>query len=352
MNMMKSIAASLLIMCSARCPAVDVSDTSALPDSVRKSILIVKGARGSGTAFFARQGSNVYIFSAMHVFAGNSAVRMVDVDGRHYRPVSLEGARDRDLIRITVSNPPATDLWVADAPNAGSPLAVCGNAGGEDVVRAVRGTILGLGPEKVETDAQFIGGHSGSPMVLTNDGVVGVATYLMRPNAQWEDTNTPFFVTRRFGYRISTVTQWVPIGSSWFSQEANAVKDREEMLQQVSSMLSLWAMDPYEVELTVDDGLPKTVRAWVIAHNAHVVDRRKWTDTHGHGGGTSPLSDDLRKEIEQLRTILDHEFKGTPRQWHLDFFKQSWNDCQEMQTLLLKALDHVQGIRTSSRKAK
>ena len=343
-------AAPLAVAEEQAAPRTDLP-ASGLPASVFDSILVAKGDRGEGTAFFARQDGKVYLFSNIHVLMGNRGVKFLDQHGTQYKPVALEGASDRDLVRISVVNPPTTALPIAVPRVSETPIAVCGNAGGEEVMRPVKGVIVGIGPTKVEVDAGFVRGHSGSPIVTPEGAAVGIATYMTRTNPDWTNTNTPFTVTRRFGYRLDNVKTWIPISPKWFVKESEAVRRRDELLMDVAEMLSLWAISPYWFEMPLDTNLPPALVDWVEKHNAEVVKNKERFRTGSTSASrAAQLSRDmqtaLKAEVVQLKAELPKAFSAPGLQWHLPFFKETWDDCAMQQQALLRAIDFVQSVHT------
>jgi hypothetical protein len=70
----------------------------------------------------------------------------------------------------------ATD--VLQSAKIGDEIAVVGNRQGAGVATQVSGQLDGIGPNRIEVDAQFEAGDSGSPIFdVTTQQVIGVATY-------------------------------------------------------------------------------------------------------------------------------------------------------------------------------
>src|SRR5207253_750956 len=126
----------------------------------------------------------------------------------------LEIADHADLVRAELRQPaPALELL----PHAdqtlviGDEVVVAGNAEGAGVVREIPGKIVGLGADRLEVDATFVPGNSGSPILLKSSRqVIGVATYVHLPTTFWRSSKktaatepiTSLNEVRRFGYRL------------------------------------------------------------------------------------------------------------------------------------------------------
>ena len=82
-----------------------------------------------------------------------------------------------------------------------------GNSDGADVITALGGKIIGVGPSLIEISAEFVQGNSGSP-VLTLDGkVVGIATFAVNgaESENWVKSGTRFDGVRRFALRLDNI---------------------------------------------------------------------------------------------------------------------------------------------------
>lgn len=112
----------------------------------------------------------------------------------------------------------------------GDTVVVVGNRLGGGVATQTAGRIRGLGPARVEVDARFQPGNSGSPIFDTTiQQIVGVATYIetARPGIEVETSavTSPSGAlglkreTRWFGYRVDNVEKWEPMDwASWRGQ--------------------------------------------------------------------------------------------------------------------------------------
>jgi hypothetical protein len=173
-----------------------------------KSIVIVKGESSVGSGFLVRLDGRRFVASNAHVLIGNEEVTLTTVDGKNISFGSILMARDRDIALFEVtSSPEVPHLDIIASPEAlrhGQIIYVYGNSQGAEVATCLIGAIEGVGPKLVETDAEFVAGNSGSPMLL--DGkVAGIATFAQMFNQSWVTEGTRFTKVRRFATRIDNL---------------------------------------------------------------------------------------------------------------------------------------------------
>lgn len=322
-----------------------------ITEDMLNAVIVVKGRQGSGTGFLARDGSNVFIYSNIHVLMGNSGLTFTDRQGKKYRPLRMEFAPDRDLVRLPVAID-TTPLEIITPKGVNVPVSVCGNSEGEGIVRAINGKMIGVGPKKIETDALFVKGNSGSPILTEDGGVVGIATYVRRTNVDWVNTNTPFTVVRRFGYRIDNVPRWLKLSPKTFITEADKVGKRAERLMNIAEVVGVWAVDPYWQELPQLENITRDVRAWVDDHNRWVRNNKgRLRTAKGTMSNAASISREfhnkLRKDAEQLKSELKRSLKYKQQRWHLGFFEEQWNDLDDLEKTLIRAVDYILTEHTS-----
>ena len=154
-----------------------------------------------------------------------------------------------------------------------------------------QGKIIGVGPVDIETDAKFIKGHSGSPMCDVENKVIGIATYVMKPNVDWINTNTQFSITRRFGVRIDNVKKWLKVNPKKFYNQSRLIAVTENKINNACSVVLEWSKDPYWQKLYSSNGDSKLC-SWINDHN-------KWVNSNNRS------LDQLKKYIELLIHFFD-----------------------------------------------
>lgn len=195
----------------------------------RDSLVIVTTGQGAGSGFVARIDGNKYLVSNEHVLRGGPPLSARLLDGRRLSFLSLEVAADRDLVRLELAEVDAAALDLpAGLPDIGQPVWVFGNSEGGQVITSLSGKLLGIGPELLETDAPFVKGNSGSPIVDGKGGVIGVATFAVLPPApdDWLNQGTRFGEVRRFGVRLNGAT-WRKIDRDQYFARTEVIADIE-----------------------------------------------------------------------------------------------------------------------------
>lgn len=191
----------------------------------RSDIVLIKGKAGSGSGFVITLNGHKFLASNAHVMAAIRAPTFSPLDRTLLRlkPGAASVAVGHDVILLEVQQggngmPLVKSFETEVAVN--DPIAVYGNTGGGDVVTVIKGKLLGIGPNRIEINAEIERGNSGSPIIhLPSGKVIGVATY-----ATSDDLLSGEKKIRRFGYRLDTVKQWQPVDWGRFYAEADRLE--------------------------------------------------------------------------------------------------------------------------------
>ncbi len=200
---------------------------------------MIEGNKGLATGFIAKVHDIPVIVTNLHVLGDNDKLSIKTLQGD---PIAVQGVigavgSDIALLRIakpegTGAAPLATATNVLSSSKIGDKIVVVGNRLGGGVATQVSGRIIGLGPNRLEVDAAFQPGNSGSPIFNVSNGeVIGVATYAETVTVQLENTksnpagrsspadNGLKRETRWFGYRLDAVSKWESIDwNQWQAQ--------------------------------------------------------------------------------------------------------------------------------------
>ena len=186
-------------------PASTSTSPSASPEEVPPSgdvlsihndaFVIMKGAEGSGSGFICHQGNQTWLFTNIHVIADIKQPTMTRLDNGTVTPGAAEAAVGEDIARFAIAQSPPHPLEAITEFESnvriGDEVMVLGNSGGGGVVTQLKGTIVGIGPDRIEVSAEFIPGNSGSPIIHVKTGkVVGIATYLTKRRDQFATGST------------------------------------------------------------------------------------------------------------------------------------------------------------------
>jgi hypothetical protein len=194
-------------------PSALFDENGKITPAIANSVLIIEGDQSVGTGFVAEAGGKKYLYTAAHVFSGNSKLTVKNATGANFKKFgALEAAEGADLIRMEILEEVKDFLVIAPA-DAGiqinTPIAALGNGGGTGVVAVEKGKILGISADSLEVDAGIIQGNSGGPVVDQATGkVLGLVTHLTSERKDLWSEGTRQAEVRRFACRVDKNWQW------------------------------------------------------------------------------------------------------------------------------------------------
>jgi len=202
-----------------------------------RAITIVQTDKAVGTGFLCRSSNEVYLLSNQHIMFGANKVTLTDTTGRQLDFDKFSVSRRLDLVKFTLSKkaaalvPPTIGLWRSEkTPALNASVLVLGNSQGAGVITELRGKVLGLGPDKIEIDAKFVAGNSGSPIIDDEGKFLGVATYAtLNAPTNWVSAGTRFNAVRRFGVRLEN-PDWLGQPLPMFCMETHHLEDSRLIL--------------------------------------------------------------------------------------------------------------------------
>lgn len=224
------------------------SSLQQLSASEMSAIVLIEGESGQGTGFVTRINETPFVITNLHVLAGAKTLRIRNSRGETLNVLAIHAARGHDIALIRVSETSGGLQLAKDAADSqiGDSVVVVGNRLGGGVLTQETGRLLGIGPDRIEVNAKFQPGNSGSPIVNTRTGeVIGVATYLQTVSIVGEksgrsgDANKPSreSSTRWFGYRFDSVSQWERIDWNEWQRQSGIVRDFSERSNALLALL-------------------------------------------------------------------------------------------------------------------
>ena len=206
-------------------------------------IVLIEGDGSSGTGFMVKMKEVDFVVTNLHVLGNNKKLSLKTLSGEELQMLGVFGAVGRDIAIIRIAKGQGSLVLASDvfaSSQIGDKVVVVGNRLGGGVATQTEGSILGVGPVRVEVNANFEPGNSGSPIVnLSTKEVLGVATYAETHEVEVEasaprsgydvSARVPRKVEKRwFGYRLDSVPKWEAIDLSlWNAQDARIAKFRE-----------------------------------------------------------------------------------------------------------------------------
>jgi hypothetical protein len=202
--------------------------------TIANAVLIIEGDKSVGTGFVADSGGKKYLYTAAHVFSGNTKLTVKNSTGMNFKKFgALEAAEGADLIRMEILEEVKDFLEIAPA-DAGiqinTEIAALGNGGGTGVVAVEKGKVLGISADSLEVNAGIIQGNSGGPVVDQVTGkVLGLVTHLTSERKDLWSEGTRQAEVRRFACRVDKNWQWKTMKVANFLADGKALAAFDEL---------------------------------------------------------------------------------------------------------------------------
>ncbi|MEM8867125.1 MAG: trypsin-like peptidase domain-containing protein [Verrucomicrobiota bacterium] len=244
----------------------------------QNGVCIIETSDGVGTGFLCEMDGRVYVFTNSHVIGGGEDLSITTISGIELQPVLIELAEDRDLARILVDRMRFA-LEYTKKSKIGDKVTVYGNSGGAGVVTQLHGKVTGVAHDLIETDAEFISGNSGSPILNKKNQVIGVATYavLDADPSDWVSKDTRFDGVRRFAVKIDDKIEWMPFHADALKAINREIVVKEQILEECVYLMMQYYSDPFAT-IALPDSKNSELADWVRGHNANV---REYQDVRG-----------------------------------------------------------------------
>lgn len=229
------------------------------PGRVEDSVFIVKTGSGMGTAFLLQEKAELFLVSNLHVIAAPPPLEIYDTEGRRIEVGRfVEVAKGLDLVRI--SQEAGTGLEVAGSPKLGDSAVSYGNSGGGNVITENPGKVLGVGPQTFEVSCEIVQGNSGGPIVNSERKVLGVASFLIKQDNDW-NADTRYDEIRRFGIRLDQPVVWEKTAVSELQSEASAFQAMLSSIKVIGETMKGMAGTKSLMKADLSPGLPFPQRA-------------------------------------------------------------------------------------------
>lgn len=204
-------------------PAVTPAPTVKLTEEQARAVVLIKGDMGQGTGFLIKTPEGSFVATNIHVIANNPHFKITTSAGVPVIMTGVKCAADRDLALLAIKDEnynyleTAADVSQIAAP--GDEVITPGNSQGGEVMLNTAGKVLGLGPQRIEISNPVYHGNSGGPIFHAKSGkVVGVVTWGQKvettnaiDKASHANKNSAIGTMRYYGYRLDTVSSWIPI---------------------------------------------------------------------------------------------------------------------------------------------
>ena len=241
---------------TAKTAALNQTETTGF-EAVREAVALIKCKEGrNGTGFLLEMDDKVYLMSNEHVVRSGSKIEARLIDGTLLQLGEFSVAADsRDLARFEVLGCDKKPLHLRETmPSIGEQVTVYGNSLGGGVATESKGFIQGVGPTKIETNAEIVHGNSGSPLLDTNNVVVGVAALIEYTGKKdWGNTGTRYDgKVRRYAVRLNDVN-WKVIDRNEYEKQVREFAEVETFLNYLLPFVFLETGKVAEEDLVYND---------------------------------------------------------------------------------------------------
>jgi hypothetical protein len=216
-----------------------------------RAVVLIKGDNAEGTGFLVKTPDGPAVITNIHVLANNPNIKITTNTGGLITVLSQKCASDRDLAMLAVQDNGYSYLEMAPdiskIVQPGDPVVTPGNSEGGEVMLNTQGTVLGVGPERVEISNPIYHGNSGGPVFHPKSGkVLGVVTEAEKVDLS-DDLDKTSFASRNsaisgqmryFALRLDTVTQWIPVDARSFSIETQFLDQFEDQSERLDAYLN------------------------------------------------------------------------------------------------------------------
>ena len=219
-------------------------------NAVNPSLAIIKAGGATGSGFLCEISGKKRLVTNEHILRNGRPISAALLTGKRLKlGTAIQLGNDTDLAIIDlVDADDSQSLELSHRqPLVGERIFVFGNSDGGGVATVLEGVILGVGPDRIEIDAPFVKGNSGSPILFSDGSVVAVASYVQHSidAKDWVKTGTRFEEVRRFGLKIENV-DWVSMTPKEYFKRANMLIDLELYCSELVHFLNSNKIERYE----------------------------------------------------------------------------------------------------------
>jgi S1-C subfamily serine protease len=232
-------------------PAAPPAAPPAMPEDKAAAVVMIQGDKAEGTGFLVKMPDGPSVITNLHVLANNPNVRITTSTGQQITVLGLKGATDRDLACFSIQDDHYSYLdinpSIGTTVQPGDDVITPGNSEGGEVILNTHGTVLGVGPQRVEFSNPIYHGNSGGPVYHTKSGkVLAVVTEAIKVDNTDELDKTSFASRdsaikssiRYFGLRVDTVPSWEPYDMSRYQTETTFLDQFHEQSRRLDSYLN------------------------------------------------------------------------------------------------------------------
>jgi hypothetical protein len=300
-----------------------------------ESLAFVTDKKGAASGFIALIGKANFLITNVHVAAEISDAPFKTLDDVAIQTGAPSIAVGRDIFAMAspAGGKPLEVMENVDANAAiGDDVLVLGNAEGAGVINTILGKIRGIGPDRVEVDAPFVPGNSGSPIIHLKTGkVIGVATYLSVTDydpVTLKKVANP--VIRRFGYRLDNIKAWQSVDLRAFNAQAAEMKKIEDLTADLDDLFT--EMGEHNGRITpgrhTNPAIKDRIDQWIAQSSGNGLGRRdqKLVDVNF---------------LSYLSSVCESDVTAARQRISYNYFQRELAEQQEIRDDMSKAFEGI-----------
>lgn len=314
-------------------PVALLPSTQLMADN-SSTLVVIAGKNGGGCGFLCNMDGHTYVVTTAHILCENPGFTMSYNNGTPLTPGASAVAVGRDLVRIEVTGVPKTLDLLADITKnvkIGDDITILAGGGDTVVMRPLDGRVTGVGPDLVETDANFVEANSGSPMIDRRSGkVLGMATYISTHKIVQTGLNPVEVQILRFGGRLDGITQWEPINWQAFYAQSAQLTDVQTLSNDFIKLFNEGGRMNFNASNYSSPILQRTIREFVQSiqeggKNLSAADRKTLVDNF----------------IAGLRSVTHADIMAFNKNTAYDYFRRGVEEQGRFRDALYEGLTRV-----------
>lgn len=261
-------------------------------NDIQDHLVVVEHDRAVGSGFIAKMDGRFYIFTNQHVILGGEKIRFKTVSGKLLKPKKVELSMTRDIARLLLDTD--TGLEISASPKMDIPIGVFGNSDGAGVATELYGEVTSVSSELIEISSDFVSGNSGSPVLNTDQEVIGIASFVrFSTDKKTKDDDEPKIITRRFCYRL-TGLKWKAVNWKSYNEKYGVASlKHNEIIDEIFEIAGAWYSDPFS-KISAKNNSDYSLQKWSKNHN-NMVNRIERMNEKGRA--TQHELDNTNKQI-------------------------------------------------------
>jgi hypothetical protein len=313
-------AAGAVVAPSAAAAAAPAAPVINLTEDQTRAVVMIEGDNAEGTGFLVKMPEGPCVVTNIHVLANNPNIRVLTNTGAQITTLGLKGASDRDLAIFSIKDLGYSYLNlntdITGTVQTGDDVITPGNSQGGEVVLDTHGTVLGVGPQRIEFSNHIY--HT------TND--LDKASFASRSSAITGSM-------RYFGLRIDTVPQWETYDLPRFQNETAFLDQFHEQSRRLDSYLNSSDKTDSQATSQGDPSAPPDSKLYLTDSN--IVKAHSDFMQQANGADAAQRLDAFRGWLFALQGVVDKDLEAiqNPNNFYL-FDRQRAHE----ETLYRKAL--------------